>query len=671
MNKFKKNIIKAISLGVFTLVAILNVSCGQTSISAQTKIDKLDDLISNYAEYGKFNGSVLIAEEGKIVYKKGFGLANVEWNIPNQTDTKFRIASITKQFTAMLIVQLVSENKLDLHVPISTYLPDYPKKNADRITIHHLLTHTSGIPEFDDFVNFRDIERNPYRPEEMLDVFADGELQFTPGERFAYTNPGYVVLGVIIEKITGKSYEQVLQDKIFTPLGMLNTGYDNNRNVLKNRASGYANRYGRGDYLNTNYIDMSIPYAAGSIYSTVEDLYIWDQALYTEKLLPKKYMNLLFNTHIPARGRHYGYGWFINDVQVGSTDEQVQTVGHGGGINGFRTLITRIPSSKSSIILLNNMERTPLREMTSSIIGILQNKPYDAKKSIAYSLQSVIKKEGAAAGFEYYKKVKATSGYYLDEGEMNIAGYELLQAGKIKESAPIFKLNVEGFPKSSNVYDSYGEVLLMLGDTTRAIENYKKSIVLDPGNRNGLRILKSLDFDIKSFDLVKTDDTWGKEIIKFPIHFAEELSYEGYEEAQFSAGWREKDSPEFWTYVFVWNINTRAELTERELETNMQFYFDGLMKVVNKDENLVPPNSIAQLHEQEGINGISTYTGTVKIFDAFITQKVMTLNVLIENHYCKEKKKSVILFKFSPKAFGDEIWLELDKIKLRNSACEK
>ena len=362
-----------------------------TGTIIQNKIDKIDELISDYAAYGKFNGSILVAEEGKVIYKKGFGMANMEWEIPNQADTKFRIASITKQFTAMLIVQLASENKLDLHVPISTYLPDYPKKNADRITIHHLLTHTSGIPEFDDFVNYRDIERNRHHPEEMMDIFAEGELQFTPGESYSYTNPGYVILGVIIEKITGKSYQEALQDRIFTPLEMHNSGYDNNRTVLKNRASGYANKYLRGDYINSNYVDMSIPYAAGSIYSTVEDLYLWDQALYSEKLLPKKYLDLLFEKHIPARSRHYGYGWFIGDLPIGSSAEQIQTIEHGGGINGFRTRITRIPSSKSLIVLLNNTERAAHYDINVAINGILHDKPYDPKKSVAYDMVEVIK----------------------------------------------------------------------------------------------------------------------------------------------------------------------------------------------------------------------------------------------------------------------------------------
>lgn len=281
---------KHVFLSVFMLIVIVSSSYGQS------KIDKLDDLISKFVEYEQFNGSVLVAEKGEIIYKKGFGLANIEWEIPNQADTKYRLASITKQFTAMLIVQLVAENKLALNVPISTYLPDYPKKNGDIITIHHLLTHSSGTPNYTSFPDYRDRMSHSTNPEEIVQFFSDSTLLFTPGEKFDYSNSGYVLLGVIIEKVTGQSYEIVLQEKIFTPLGMNNSGYDHHSAILKNRAAGY---YKNGkSYINASYIDLTVAFSAGCIYSTVEDLFLWDQALYTEKLLPKQYLDLLFDTGI-------------------------------------------------------------------------------------------------------------------------------------------------------------------------------------------------------------------------------------------------------------------------------------------------------------------------------------------------------------------------------------
>ncbi|HMG15287.1 MAG TPA: serine hydrolase domain-containing protein, partial [Saprospiraceae bacterium] len=350
------------------LISILNIAC------AQTKADKIDELFNLYSKYGQFNGSVLITDKTEIIYKKGFGFANMEWRIPNQTDTKFRLASVSKQFTAMLIVQLASENKIKLDAPISSYLPEYSKKTGDIINIHHLLTHSSGIPDYTSFPDFRERMGDSYTPEEIVKLFADSTLEFTPGEKFQYSNSGYILLGYIIEKITGKPYEQVLQEKIFSPLKMSNSGYYQNSEVIKSKAYGYDKS--GNTYQNASYIDMSFPFSAGGIYSTVEDLYLWDQALYTEKLLPQKYMDLLFNKYIPSGDdEYYAYGWEIGKLPVGSTKEELETISHQGEINGFNTQILRIPSEKSLIVLLNNTGGAQLNEMSMAINGILHNKP--------------------------------------------------------------------------------------------------------------------------------------------------------------------------------------------------------------------------------------------------------------------------------------------------------
>jgi len=479
-------------IAIFIQLATLQVAVGQS------KTAKLDELMNLYTEYGQFNGSVLVAEKGKVIYKKGFGMANMEWDIPNQSDTKHRLGSITKQFTSMLILQLVEQGKLKLNVPITTYLPDYNKSNGDKITIHHLLTHTSGTPNYTAFPGFfKNSSRDPYTPEEFVKVFADSTLQFTPGEKFNYSNSGYFLLGVIIEKVTGKTYEQVLQENILTPLKMNNTGYDHHSTILKNRASGYE-KNGKA-YRNANYLDMSIPYAAGSLYATVEDLYLWDQALYTNKLLSKKYMDLLFTKHIPAFGGHYGYGWGVNKVPNGEANDSLKVISHGGGINGFNTLISRIPADKNLIVLFNNTGGAALNEMSVAIRGILYNNPYEMpKRSLASVLLDDINKLGIAKAITRFNEFKASGEYALNEGEMNNAGYEFLQAGKVKEALAVFKLNIGAFPKSSNVYDSYGEALLKNGEKEKSIENYKRSIELNPANQGGIDVLKKLGVDTSS-----------------------------------------------------------------------------------------------------------------------------------------------------------------------------
>ncbi|MDR7372478.1 serine hydrolase [Flavobacterium aquidurense] len=477
---------KSIKLIVLAILLTLNTAF------AQDKAKKIDQLLSKYKEYGQFNGSALVAENGKVILKKGYGFANMEWDIPNQPDTKFRLGSISKQFTAFLIVKLAEDGKLKLDVPITTYLPDYPKANGDKITLHHLLTHTSGIPNYTSSPNFfKEKSRNPYTPEEFVKTFSSLPLEFTPGEKFNYSNSGYFLLGYIIEKVSGKSYEQYLQEIILTPLKMANTGYDHSDIILKKRASGYEKQGNK--IVNSAYLDMSIPYAAGSLYSTAEDLYLWEQALYTTKLLSQKSMDLLFKPYISTGGDDsYGYGWFLEDAPNGDK-AKLKIVEHGGGINGFNTIISRVPADRNLVVLLNNTGGTILGEMNEGIRAILYNQPFnEPKKSMALELLDVYSENGAVAGTERYKKLKKDPIYGIKEADINRVGYLLLQNGKKKEAIEVFKINVENFPKSGNVYDSLGEAYLADGDKNLAFENYTKSVELDPGNEGGKKALEEI-----------------------------------------------------------------------------------------------------------------------------------------------------------------------------------
>jgi CubicO group peptidase (beta-lactamase class C family) len=474
------------------LIAVCFITALSTfTVVAQDKAKQIDALLSKYKEYGQFNGSALVSENGKVILKKGYGSANMEWNIPNQPDTKFRLGSISKQFTAFLLVKLAEDGKLKLDVPITTYLPDYPKANGDKITIHHLLTHTSGIPNYTSAPNFfKEKSRNPYTPEEFVKTFSSLPLEFTPGEKFKYSNSGYFLLGYIIEKVSGKTYEQYLQESILTPLKMANTGYDHFDMILKNRASGYEKQGKK--IVNSAYLDMSIPYAAGSLYSTVEDLYIWDQALYTTKLLSEKSMEYLFKPYIKAGDGSYGYGWFLEEAPNGDKPK-LKIIEHGGGINGFNTVISRIPADKNLVVLLNNTGGTILDEMNAGIRAILYNQPFDQpKKSLALELLDVYSEKGAAVGTDTYKKLKKDPTFGIKENEINGVGYQLLQNGKKKEAIEVFKINVENFPKSGNVYDSLGEAYLADGDKNLAIANYTKSVELDPKNEAGKKVLAEI-----------------------------------------------------------------------------------------------------------------------------------------------------------------------------------
>lgn len=484
------------------MLSLLQFTISFTHSSAlntnQHLTNQIDELVQTYADYGEFNGSILVANEGKVVYKKGLGLANMELDVANKTDTKFRIASVTKQFTAMLIVQLVAEYKLDLHTPISTYLPDYPKANGDRITIHHLLTHSSGTPNSYESpkpkVDKPDmIIPDNYKSVDLVNEFSSLKLEFTPGEKFDYSNSGYTLLGYIIETITGKKYHEVLQEKILAPLGMKNTGVDQHRKIIKNRAKGYFKSW--GEYYNANYTDMSSVSSAGSIYSTVEDMFIWDRALYTDKLLNKKYRDSIFIKYIedPSYGGYYGYGWTIINMQKGNSDNYVQTLMHDGVIDGFCAMFIRIPESQNSIILLSNIRRAPLTKMAKGILGILYNEPYSyPDQSLAYSTFAIINEMGIEEGVKHFELFKENDSFYISEQEINIVSYKLLQSNRANVARTILELGIEEFPTAFNLYDSLGEVLMNLGDNKAAIKNYKKSIELNPKNENGIMMLENL-----------------------------------------------------------------------------------------------------------------------------------------------------------------------------------
>ena len=333
---------------------------------AQEIASRADAYFTALLNAKKFNGTVLLAKDGKILLKKGYGMANFEWDIPNTPSTKFRLGSITKQFTAMSILQLEERGLLKTTDPIGKYFTDYPKPAADEVTIHHLLTHTSGIPSYtDDPTFFEKRSILPLTIAEMIDSFKDKKLRFTPGSQFEYDNSGYFLLGAIIEKVSGKSYEAYLQENIFGPLGMKDSGYDRASPIIKNRASGYQPAPG-GGVLNARYLDMGLPYAAGSLYSTVEDLYLWDQALYTEKLVKKATLDRMFQEYIAAEEMgHYGYGWGI------ATVKGHKNVAHGGGINGFATMISRFPEDHAVFIYLRNVTAPLPRGINNDLAGIL------------------------------------------------------------------------------------------------------------------------------------------------------------------------------------------------------------------------------------------------------------------------------------------------------------
>jgi CubicO group peptidase (beta-lactamase class C family) len=485
------------------IIPLARLAC--LPLLGRSKADRIDELIDVIHDNRAFSGAALVAEDGKVIYSKGFGLANMEWNVPNAPDTKFRIGSLTKQFTACLILQLIQAGKLGLDTRISDVLPDYPKKTGDRITIHQLLTHTSGLPDYTAVPEyFSDAwVRRTMKPREIVDLFKDRKMDFEPGTRWAYSNSGYIVLGVIIEKLTGKPYERVLQENILDPAGMADSGYDHMETVLPRRASGYDVM--PCGYRNCDFVDMSSPCSAGAMFSTVGDLFKWDRALAGGSLLSEDSKRRMFTGYCDTgTGLSYGYGWMTKFVQTGKNDSTRIFV-HGGGIYGFNTVIVRQIERNNCIILLNNTPSGGLGAVTDRISDILYGVPFDMPKRPAANRLS---DDTAVGGIERAVKRYAEAfkrgdrGFDFAEPELTRLGHQFLSERRTAESLAVFRLDTEVNPDSSRAFDGLGAALLAADGTTGSVAAYTRSLALNPKNDGAVNVLKSLKADVSGCESV-------------------------------------------------------------------------------------------------------------------------------------------------------------------------
>jgi CubicO group peptidase (beta-lactamase class C family) len=357
-----KWITQRLALGFLSLVALQTtqqVFAQEQTPTEQTTSEKpasktpeqiaasIDSYMTKQVEEVQFSGSVLVAQEGKPIISKGYGKASIELNVPNTPQTVFRIGSITKQFTAMSIMILQERGKLKVSDSICKYLTNCPKAWKP-ITLEHLLTHTSGIWNYTDTKDFLQTALTPLNRGQMVDLFRTKPLEFKPGERWNYSNSGYYLLGIVIERAARQSYESFLYENIFKPLSMKNTGFNAGSRIVDKLATGYSTLSGQRIIPNP-FIGINV-FSDGALYSNVEDLLVWDQALYTEKLVSKKSLDQIFTPFKLNSGNDYGYGygWSI----LGNS------VSHGGIVFGFVTYISRFPQKGTTVIVLTNHDRS-------------------------------------------------------------------------------------------------------------------------------------------------------------------------------------------------------------------------------------------------------------------------------------------------------------------------
>jgi len=489
------------------MLLLLILAC--LPLLAKGEAKKIDKLLQTYHDIGQFNGVALVAQDGKVVYEKGFGMANFEWQIPNTPNTKFRIGSVTKQFAAALILQLVEDGKVDLQANIRTYIPDYPEKTGNIITVHHLLTHTSGIPNYTSLPDFRNHIRNPFTPDEFVETFSELELDFEPGSSWSYSNSGYFLLGVIVEKVTGNSWEDELQARILKPLGMTNSGYQNNDDLISKMSSGYSNTI--ASVQPAAYLDTSLPYAAGMMYSTVHDMLKWDQALYGNGPFKRpQTKSLMFTKHaeVPGdRANHYGYGWFLHTLEVG--DKKIDVIEHAGGINGFSARFWRMPKERATIVIFDNTASGGTGQAVRDVARIIHGGEAEMpKQGIARKMHEIIQQKGVEKAIAQYHELKKNKpdAYSFSEGELNSLGYYYLGNKETDTAIAIFKLNVEVHPDASNPYDSLGEAYMAAGENELAIANYKKALELNPGMGSAISALEKLGVEIEDPVVEIADD---------------------------------------------------------------------------------------------------------------------------------------------------------------------
>ncbi len=323
---------------------------------------RMEQVIQSYVANRQFMGTVLVAKGKEILLDKGYGSADLEWDIPNAPNVKFRLGSVTKQFTAASILLLQERGKLSVDDPVKKYMEDAPAA-WDKITVYHLLTHTSGIPNFTSFPDYHKWELFTTTTAEAVARFRDKPLDFAPGEKWSYSNSGYLLLGYLIEKITGGTYEQFVRDNIFAPLGMKDSGYDSNSAVIVRRASGYSRE--KDGFVNAGFINMTIPHAAGALYSTTEDLLKWEQGLFGGKVLSAASLEKMTTPY----KQDYACGLFV------ATQSGRKVIQHGGGIEGFATQLSYYPEDKLTVIALGNIDSAASGEIANKLAAMVHGDP--------------------------------------------------------------------------------------------------------------------------------------------------------------------------------------------------------------------------------------------------------------------------------------------------------
>lgn len=417
--------------------------------SENERVEELDSLMNVFHEYNLFNGVILVAEEDEIIYQSAFGSSNFEWGIPNQTNTRFKMASITKVYTASLVMHLIERGKLSLDEVITDHLPDYPSATGDRITIEHLLVQSAGIPDYINLPGFLSTQAKlTHDKQEFVDFFAHLDLEFEPGTDWNYGNSGYYLLGLIVEEVTGMSYEQAMEHYILDPLGLEDTGYAASGKVIDRLASGYVKT--PEGYERAPFFHSSAGFSAGMMYATAEDMFRWTRALAAGEIIRNPYH---LQNMITPQMEDYGFGLFVGEQRIGERDELVFS--HSGNVNGFTSQLAYFSDSDYTLIIMDNTQQCTSRIYFAAREVLFGGPAPGVRQPIADIAGKMIREEGVEKAIDYFRDQVKECGQEIGFSlrELTRLGNYYLERNQPETAIPILEFIAEFFPGNREIQE--------------------------------------------------------------------------------------------------------------------------------------------------------------------------------------------------------------------------
>lgn len=468
---------------VVVFVALFDLSVpGHASgvVAGPTAEQRIDALMTTLHDRGQFDGSILVARAGAIVYRAGLGYANESTREPFQPSTVSALASVSKQFTAMAVMMLAEKGALGYDDPIKRFLPELARY-APTVTVRHLLNHTSGIPDVGDL----GIDRPGLTNGEVIAALAkESSLASPPGTHYRYSNPGYALLATIVERLSGQRLSDFLATHIFKPLGMESTFVREATGAAQPAVAMAYDPFGRP------VADTNATVGDGGVFSTVDDLYKWDRGLSGPSLVRTSTLEAAFTPPKLLEGSStYGFGWNVR------LDQGERTLWHTGSTSGYRAYIERRPVEPLLTVMLTNHGNTKRVDIAAAIVHILRGEPFTLPgRPLARRLYDAIKADGIDQAMRLYDSLRAQAApdYDLSESELNTLGYRLVGEGRAKDAVRVFERNARSFPTSSNACDSLGDAYVQAGEPELAVTSYARATALDSGNRHAAAALTTL-----------------------------------------------------------------------------------------------------------------------------------------------------------------------------------